>query len=361
MVKAGLWEQDVRLLQYDKIDFQEVYRLAENQSVLGLVAAGLEHVLDTKVPKTDVLTFVGNTLQLEQRNQAMNYFIGVLEDKLREAGVKSVLVKGQGIALCYEKPLWRACGDVDLLLDEVNYQKAKRLLLPLSTGTDEEDTNRLHLGINIGPWLVELHGTLHSGLGDRVDQVLDEVQTDTLNKDNVRIWKNDSTDVRLPEANNDVVFVFTHILQHYFGGGIGLRQICDWCRLLWTYRDETDSSLLERRLERMGLKPKWQAFAALAVDWLGMPAMAMPLYSPDKNWTRKGRRILSLVLESGNFGHGRDTSYKQKCPKLIEYLISFWTYTRYGLLQFMIFPKDAVKGWVKTISLGIKSKLKSKD
>lgn len=41
----------------------------------------------------------------------------------------------------------------------------------------------------------------------------------------------------MPRAEEDVVYVFAHILQHFFKGGIGLRQICDWCRLLYTYRD----------------------------------------------------------------------------------------------------------------------------
>lgn len=76
LVSAGLWEQEVQLSFFDKIDFGKVLNLAEEQSVVGLVAAGLEHVIGIKVPKEDVLQFVGQALQLEQRNQAMNFFIG---------------------------------------------------------------------------------------------------------------------------------------------------------------------------------------------------------------------------------------------------------------------------------------------
>ena len=83
--------------------------------------------------------------------------------------------------------------------------------------------------------------------------MLDEIQQDTFEKDETRIWKDGETDVLLPHADNDVIFVFTHILQHFFKGGIGVRQICDWCRLLWTYRNEIDHSKLEMRLKRMNL------------------------------------------------------------------------------------------------------------
>ena len=66
LVKAGLWEQEVRLSQFDKIDFGKVLNLAEEQSVIGLVAAGLEHVIDVKVPQTMALQFAGQTIQLEK-------------------------------------------------------------------------------------------------------------------------------------------------------------------------------------------------------------------------------------------------------------------------------------------------------
>lgn len=84
LVEAGLWEKDVRLSTFHKIDFQEVNRLAEEQAVIGLVAAGMEHVTDVKVPKEDILQFAGQVLQLEQRNKVMNEFLAGIIDKLRK-------------------------------------------------------------------------------------------------------------------------------------------------------------------------------------------------------------------------------------------------------------------------------------
>ena len=59
---------------------------------------------------------------------------------------------------------------------------------------------------------------------------------------------------------------------------VGLRQFCDWCRLLWTYRRSINVGLLEARLNEMGLVSVWKAFGAFAVEYLGMPGEAMPLY-----------------------------------------------------------------------------------
>lgn len=67
--------------------------------------------------------------------------------------------------------------------------------------------------------------------------------------------------------------------------------------------------LLKRRLTKMGLMREWKAFAALSVDYLGIPVEALPLYASDRKWSRKASRILSFVLETGNIGHNRDKSY----------------------------------------------------
>lgn len=168
LLRAGLWGTEAHLLAYGEINFEDVYRQAQEQSVVGLVAAGLENVKDVKVQQSIALTMAGEVLQLEQRNRTMNDFVANLIEKLRLEDVYALLVKGQGIAQCYERPLWRACGDV--------------------------------------------------------------------------------------------MFVFSHILQHFFKEGIGLRQICDWCRLMWTYRDSLNHGFLESRIKKAGVMTEWNFF-----------------------------------------------------------------------------------------------------
>ncbi len=346
LVRAGLWEQEVQLAPYGEIDFAEMLRLSEEQSVVGLVAAGIEHITDGKPQKKDVLQFIGRTVQLEQRNQAMNYFIGVLVEKMREAGIYTVLVKGQGVGQCYERPLWRSCGDVDLFFDAENYERAKWFLSPLAVEVEPEEKRKKHLAMTIDPWVVELHGLMPTEISERINSCVERVQSDIFAGGGVRVWKNDGADVPLPSPDNDVIIVFTHFLQHFFVGGVGLRQICDWCRLLWTYRERIDRDLLLRRLQEMGIVSEWKAFGAFAVEWLGMPVEAMPLYSPEASWRRRAKRIGRVVLDAGNFGHNKDNSYRSKYPKPMEKSITFFRRLgEYGRL-FLIFPADAPKFFV---------------
>ena len=314
-------------------------------SVVGLITAGLERVKDVKIPKEVILQFVGSTLQIEQQNRSMNEFIERLIARLRKEDVYAVLVKGQGIAQCYEKPLWRSSGDIDLLLSDSNYDKAKEVLMPLATEVETEYTSFKHVGMTINGWVVELHGTLHSRLSGRVDRLIDELQKDVLCGGNVRSWDNGGTQVFLPSPDNDVIFVFTHFLQHFFFEGIGLRQICDWCRLLWTYRDSLEHGLLESRIRKMGLMTEWKAFAAFVVKWLGMQAEAMPLYSysasADIRWERKAERICSFVLEVGNFGHNQRRDYRGMSYLRRKFVSACGRFSDM-LRHFRVFPKDSI-------------------
>ena len=160
----------------------------------------------------------------------------------------------------------------------------------------------------------------------------------------MRSWNNGGTTVFLPSPDNDVIFVFTHILEHFFIEGVGLRQVCDWCRLLWTYRSELDLQLLESRIKNMGLMTVWKTFGSMAVDVLGMPKEAMPMY--DSRYKTKGERVLERIMKSGNMGHNNDLSYRSKYSGLTYKLVALWRRVKDFAGFTRIFPIDAPKFFV---------------
>lgn len=362
LVRAGLWGKEARLSRDNSIDYGAIMQLAEEQSVVGLIAAGLGHVSDVKVPKEEMLQFVGLSLRLEQQNKNMNVFLANLVEKMRSAGIYTLLVKGQGVAQCYEKPLWRSCGDIDLFLSDDNYEKAKTFLAPLATSIDREGEHEKHLGMTIDSWVVELHGRLYCGLSSRIEKELDDIYRDTFFGGSVRSWNNDNVPVFLLSVENDAFYVFTHILQHFYKGGIGLRQICDWCRLLWTYREKLDHKLLESRIRRAGIMSEWKAFGAFAIEYLGMPADAMPFYSSKvqdvQKFKRKANMVCSFIMEVGNMGHNRDSSYYVKYPYVIRKAFSFSR--RLGDLyrHARIFPLDSFRFLPSIVFNGVRSAIK---
>ncbi len=359
LLNAGLWEgSEPTVLQKQEfseaVDWNEVHRLAEEQSSLGVVLAGIEHSY-VKPPQEFLLQWIGEVQMLEQQNKEMNHFIAELVEKMRNADIYSLLVKGQGIAQCYERPLWRSCGDVDLFLNADNYEKTKSYLIPFATHVDEERPEKKHLAMSIDSWEVELHGSLRCGLWRSLDRELDKVQKEIFHGGAVRSWMNNSTLVFIPRADEDVVYVFSHILNHLFWGGVGLRQVCDWCRLLWTFRESLNHGLLESRIKKMGVMTEWKAFAALAVNRLGMPMEAMPFFSLEKKWVSKSNKILSYILEVGNFGHNIDVSYQTKLPAFRRKFVTLWLQVKSNIRLMRVFPFDSLKSLISFIYTGLRS------
>ena len=103
----------------------------------------------------------------------------------------------------------------------------------------------------------------------------------------------------------------------------------------------------------MGLISEWKAFYNLANRYLGMPDYSSGLMVHDSRYDKKADRIMGFVLETGNFGHNRDYSYRQKYPYLVYKVISFWRHTCDFFRYLSIFPLDAMKVYKSMIKIGV--------
>ena len=377
LLRAGLWSDGNLDIRIDgTTDWQEVYQQAQEQSVQGLVLQGIETVQGSwlkvhgsshseaakpsapLVPKVLLLQWIGEVQVIEQRNKEMNAFIAELIEKLRKADIYALLVKGQGIAQCYEKPLWRCSGDVDLLLSYDNYQKAKTLLTPLASEVETEYEGISHLGMTIDGWVVELHGSLRVGLPQRINRVLDDIQEDTFYRGNVRSWMNGQTQIFMLGKENDIVYVFVHFFNHFYKEGVGLRQLCDWCRLMWTYKDSLNYGLLEQRIKSAGLVSEWKAFYNLASRYLGMPDFGSGLTVHDSRFDKKADRIMKFILKSGNMGHNRDMGHFSKYPYLIRKCVSMGRRIGDLINHARIFPLDSLRFFPRIMFNGVRSAMR---
>ena len=197
--------------------------------------------------------------------------------------------------------------------------------------------------------------------------MLDEIQNDTFYGGSVSSWNNDGVQVFKLSKENEVFYVFAHFMGHFYKGGIGLRQICDWCRLLYTYKDSLDYGLLESRIRKAGLMSEWNAFGAMAIEYLGLPIEAMPLLNLNVtqklqiaqknrlNLNKKAERIMKFILEVGNFGHNRDMSFYREGSYLGQKVKSFsrrmgdlWNHLR-------IFPMDTLRFFPRIMWNGVVS------
>ena len=218
-----------------------------------------------------------------------------------------MLVKGQGIAQCYEKPLWRPSGDIDFFLSKDNYGKAVSFFKNRYSNNKDGGQYSQEYAFYTDQWMIEVHGSLRTCLSSSIDKEIDTVQKSVFYGGNVRSWDNNGTLVFLPSPTEDVFLVFTHFIKHFYKEGMSLRQLCDWCRLLWTYRASLNYGNLELWITKSGLMGEWKVFYNLASRYLGMPDSDSCLMAHNSRFDKKAEKLMEFILGGYSGNKFKDT------------------------------------------------------
>ena len=120
LLRTGLWgtEPEVSLFA-GETDWETVFLMAKEQTVVPMVADGVESLLsrtDIEIPREVRKRFASGLLKTEQRNRRMDRLSTYLFQKAEAEGIPCVILKGQGVARCYPVPLRRQSGDVDVVV-----------------------------------------------------------------------------------------------------------------------------------------------------------------------------------------------------------------------------------------------------
>ncbi|MBO4557694.1 MAG: nucleotidyltransferase family protein [Bacteroidales bacterium] len=217
-------------------------------------------------------------------------------------GVKTVLLKGQGVAANYPQPMARECGDIDLYVGPQQYERACDVMKEYIAGTNvtREELSKKHFVVCTNGVYIELHQYCDILKNRREDAFFQSLAAPGLSQNLVPIAINDVT-VNTPADSFNAFFIFQHIWYHLVNGGIGMRQICDWTLFLHSRAGRLDTSVVEKALTYLKLRSPWQVFGSIAVDYLGLPAEEMPFYVHGQK--DKVATLLSLILQEGNFGY----------------------------------------------------------
>ena len=343
ILRKGLWGKS-ELDSFYPVDeqvWEEVLWLSFSQTVAGNIATGLSDCLQGVVPQKVAMKLISASVSTEHRNQQMNAKIAQLIPKFEKAGVSVVVVKGQAVAQCYKNPFSRMPGDIDLIVTPEDYERAKTIIRNLSREEGIDDSGVKHFAATVGDIEVEVHGTIHTSLSSKINDMLDEMQTKLLADGGSYIWDCNNVKVHVPSADFDALYIFLHLLQHFFCGGLGLRQLCDMAMALHAHNGNIDERKLIKCLERMKLVSEWKAFVAFLVKYLGLPEQEAPLY--DDNHTKQADRIWKYIRKSGNFGKNKSRWYGTNSPYLLRKTESLIRNASCFVNHIQLFPADSFK------------------
>lgn len=356
LLRAGMWSRKPVVPQ-DFSDWGSVVRLAKIQSVLGVVGQAMlsDKDIAARMPqelKAKVKKFVMSNLLT---HNLLNTTVIKVVSVLREGGVESVLLKGQGLARNYPRPELRQCGDIDLYVGFENAERAYELLAPIAVKMDDKAY------VNFGK---HFHVTMPGGVEVEVHRYTDthftkrlrdayQAASDKGTTENLVACDFAGTLVNTPSDDFNAFFIFNHLFHHFLTSGIGFRQFCDWMMFLHTRKGRLDLEYLHNLLTEMELMMPWQAFGCVLTDVLGMPEEDFPFF--DKAQESKVQKIIRRVLKEGNFGKERSVFKNRGTNYLLNKTRSFFGHISKALGLIIIFPTQVWNQYKNTISTGFRA------
>lgn len=352
LLRNAFWGSEIDIPE-GFADWGDVARTAKIQSALGV--AGDVMLSDSRIAsamsqelRTKVKTFIMANMMTHGK---LNGVLVNVVSHLSAAGIRSVLLKGQGLAQYYPKPELRQCGDIDLYVGLERYADSYDVVKPLATQIDDRKALEVgkHYDFFVGKVAVEMHRYSDRYPTPKLDRIYQEVSLKGLNEDLVPLMFSGQT-VYTPSDEYNAFYIFSHLFHHFLINGLGARQLCDWMLFLRARSSHIDMSSLETILRRLDMLKPWQAFGCVLVKYFGMPAESFPFY--DSALEHKADNIVRRLLDEGNFGKERDVYKKRGRIYLINKTWAMFAHIGRSVGLLFLFPRHSFRQIWHTISNG---------
>lgn len=233
-----------------------------------------------------------------------------LYGKLREAGVKPLVVKGLICRNLYTKSDYRISGDEDILLRREEFEECDRILL--AEGFQREELNMEQLPHEI-PYFqpqsgvyIELHFTLfpeESGAYGHLNREFTHVFGNSISE-NVQ-----GTDICTLSPTDHMFYLICHSFKHFLHGGFGLRQVCDMVKMEAYYGEKIEWHDIGEKLIRLHMDTYWNALVEIGEKYLGASWKEACVIGETQENRVDSHELLLDLLESGIYG---DSSMERK-------------------------------------------------
>ena len=336
LLRAGLWQRepegDCFPLQPEV--WKRVYMLACKQTVEGIVYDGIMRLPEHYYPPKELLlNWVVRVDAIEKRNKRMNLAVSELYEIFEQNRITAFLVKGQGVASCYDEPLHRVCGDVDWFFpDKQHFNRANRLMA--KNGIKVEKQAKFSNAYTWKGFLIEHHCRLLD-IDDpfRIPYLHKLLQQEYEHSTSLNL---NEQSIRLPSPLLMHLSVNAHILKHLLTSGVGIRHLCDSARVCCAYPHPIESESFRKIYNKLGIERWIQLLNNLLVNHLGMQAEYLPFPLTQK---QKSEQMMKDMLQSGNFGmyggplfNNADVPRKKRKAYFhwIERMIRYFRYVHYA-------------------------------
>ena len=274
-------------------DWTLIYTEAQRQSLAGVLLTGVERVIASGENKPNFLMqWIAQTLTLENRNRLLNARCKDITDIFNGIGLRSCVLKGQGVALLYPNPLRRQCGDIDLWVEGNRDEIYKTLKARWNVG----ETVVHHADVEVfADALTEIHFIPSFTYSPFLYREYKKFFNRCADRQFANYDKTVGFAYPTPEFN--AVYSLMHIFHHVLHEGIGLRQLLDYYYILKSLDKEQRLQVFEE-MRHLGLAKFVEAVMYVEQQMFGLE----PEFFLCKPNERLGKLLLAEIELAGNFG-----------------------------------------------------------
>jgi hypothetical protein len=285
--------------------------LAREQGVLGIMLDGVERLESTPFGATrelkvnQKLEWIGEVLQIEQRNLQQIAVMNDLATKWRNNGYRVMVMKGQTNATLYPKPGHRNPGDIDCYLFE-HYSDGNNIARQEGGIVDESWYK--HSVISYKGETFENHQYfVHTREGKRSKQLEKELE-EALKVDEDE-FKQLTPSTVMPPVQWTAMFLTYHACAHFLTEGLRLKQVLDWAAFLMAHQNDVDWCAFYAFSERYHLKTFSETITSICCDYLGVEISNSNIRKNDA-FTEK--MLNSILYDDDYIYNEREGGWKEK-------------------------------------------------
>lgn len=258
-------------ITFNRLDWQEIYELATQQGLLGVVVDGIERLSNHLRPQRELLLeWIGEVLQsYECRYDAYKNTISEMAGFYNSHGYKMMVLKGYACSLNWPKPEHRPCGDIDIW-QFGEYKDADKTVAS-ERGIKVDTSHHHHTVFNWGEFTVENHYDFNNVHHHKSSAELEKIFKE-LGKDDSHYSDVNGERVYIPSPNLHALFLLKHAMTDFAAFYVTLRQLLDWAFHVQKYHNEIDWEWLDGVLEKYHMKEFYNCINAICVEELGFEA-----------------------------------------------------------------------------------------
>lgn len=297
LLRYSIGTSDKKPKEISSEDWGLLYKIAQQQSLLGVLFYGIQRERVEKPEKNLLLKWYSISERIRQSNHAANKVAVELVQFFHNNGHRTCILKGQGNTLNYPNPYIRMSGDIDIWV-KGGYKKVLNWVRK-DVGNAEFcyhhiEFKKVH-GVEI-----EVHyrpSFMNSLIHNRRMQKWFEHVADEQFRHEVDL-PNGVGKVCVPTNGFNRIYQMAHISNHFFHEGIGLRQILDYYFVLRQGFTEEERKHDEQLLKDFGLYKMASAVMFVLKEILDLKPELMIVPTN----VQVGGFLLDELLQSGNFG-----------------------------------------------------------